>query len=168
MDWKSEPRPLRHLRARALELTSYSVPSNCAASVWTRPPKALMDLVVVRFMDINCMYIILISASDFWVEAESSMDLKIPYPPSCYSTVKRVLVLASMILKNLSFSDDSSSGWIVAIASMRVPVTFSWRNLYLAHTFSLLLTIDHQFYAIRCKRWECEGGWRFVFSNFLQ
>ena len=53
------------------------------------------------------------------------MDFKIRYPLSCSSTVKRALVLASVILRNLSLSDESSSGWTFASASVRVLVTLS-------------------------------------------
>ena len=53
------------------------------------------------------------------------MDLKMRYPLSCSSTVKRTLVLASITLRNLSLSDESSSRWIVASASVRVPVMSS-------------------------------------------
>ena len=39
--------------------------------------------------------------------------------------VKRVLVLESMDLRDISLSDDSSSGWVFASASVRVPVTLA-------------------------------------------
>ena len=74
------------------------------------------------------------------------MDLKMRYPLSCSYMVTRALVLASINLRNLSLSDDLSSRWTVASASVRILVTSSWRTLYLGHTFSLLLTIEHQFF----------------------
>ena len=84
-----------------------------------------MKLVVVLLMEIHWIYSSLISASYFLVEEESSMDLKIWYPLSCSSTVKKDLVLVSMTLRNLSLSDEYSSRWIVSSASVRVPVTSS-------------------------------------------
>ena len=53
-----------------------------------------------------------------------------------------------MALRNMSLSDKFSSGWLLASASMRVPVTSLLRMMYLAHTLSLILTIDHQFFLI--------------------
>ena len=53
------------------------------------------------------------------------MNLKIWYTLSCTSTVKRYLVMASIPLSNMSLSDESYSRWIVASASVRVPVTSS-------------------------------------------
>ena len=81
-----------------------------------------MDSVVVLLMDIHWMYSSLISASDFLVEAESSIELKTRYPLRCSSTVKRVFVLDYMTLMNLSLSYESSYGWIFASTSLRVLV----------------------------------------------
>ena len=92
------------------------------------------------------MYISSISASEFGVEAESSMDLKMRYPLSCSSTANMDLALASITLRNMSLSDDDSSRWTVASASVWVPVTLSRRTLYPGKTFSFLLTIEHQFF----------------------
>ena len=101
------------------------MPSNFSVSFCTRAEKFLMELVVVHLMDIHWMYSSSISESDLLVEAESSMDFKMHYSLRCSSTVNRALVLASMTLKNLSLSNESSYGWIVDSASVKVPVTFS-------------------------------------------
>ena len=62
--------------------------------------------------------------------------------------MKRALVLASIALRNLSISDNFSSGWAFASASVMVSVAFPLRALYKAHTFILILTIENLFFLI--------------------